>query len=490
MPTIRINHKEDLILGIIDIYNYLRYLMLPVIEVIGIEFVLIALYYFVYFRKRPSEGKSRIHIKKLFLGAMFIGYVVFVLELTVFGRGTSYFMQINLHPFSSYIEAWKKYSLRDLQNCIFNILMFVPMGFLLPLISPKCKAFKWLLLVVVSATLFIETYQMLSGAGMFEIDDIINNTLGGIIGYQLYRLVASIVHNKKVRMKSLLGNLAIPLLMGLFFVGMNIVYSQQEFGNLAINSFTKWDMTDVHLTTSLQLNSAPTVASVYKKIIHTDRVEALLRQKLGLSELNVKNENGDREILLEDKSKAQYTLYLSREGNWSLTENNYSPERASFRNQEPMLEKAKAIMADLGILSQEAEFTALESGEFRWSLPDKTDANKNYWTGDLVLGLKQDGSMYSLNNWLKENHFIREVDILSPAEVYERIRNGEFPQLQRNAILKPDQLVIKKGDQLDITGIELTFTYDTKDFYQPVYRVYGIFNGDSNWFTLIQARRS
>ncbi|GKU77207.1 VanZ family protein [Paenibacillus sp. L3-i20] len=196
-------------MGIDEIYNNLHSLMLPVIVIIGIEFVLIGLYFFLYYRNRQSEGKPRTGMKKLFLGALFIGYVVFVLQLTMFGRGNSHFLEMSLHPFSSYIEAWNKYSLRDLQNCIFNIIMFIPMGILLPLISRKCNAFKWLLLIVVSSTLFIETYQTLSGSGLFELDDIINNTLGGILGYQLYRLVSSIVHNKKVRMKSLRGNLAI-----------------------------------------------------------------------------------------------------------------------------------------------------------------------------------------------------------------------------------------------------------------------------------------
>lgn len=477
-------------MGIDAIYTNLRFLMLPVIVIIGIEFVLIGLYYFLYYRKQQSEGKPRIHMKKLFLGALFIGYVVFVLELTMFGRGHSHFLQMNLHPFSDYIEAWNKYSLRDLQNGIFNIIMFIPMGILLPFISRKCKAFKWHLLVVVGSTLFIETYQTLSGAGLFELADILNNTLGGILGYQLYRLAASIVDNKRVKMKSLLGSLAIPLIMGLFFVGMNIVYSQQEFGNLAINSYTKWNMTDVHVTTSLQISSAPAVAPVYKKITQRDGVEALLQQKLGLSELKVKDRHGDREILLEDKLGTPYTFYQSQEGNWSLTENNYIPERISFADQDPMLAKAKTMMADLGLLPQDADVTALEDGEFQWSLPDKAGLYQSYWTGELLLGLKQDGSIYSINNGLLENQLIKEVDILSPAEVYERIKDGEFPQIKRNAVLKPDQLVIKKGDRLDITEIELTFIYDTKGFYQPVYRVHGVFNGDTNWFTLIQARRS
>ncbi len=75
--------------------------------------------------------------------------------------------------------------------------MFVPLGILLPLLIAKFKEFKWLLLVVVGATVTIETYQTLTGAGIFELDDLMNNSLGGIFGYQLYRLAASITHNKK-----------------------------------------------------------------------------------------------------------------------------------------------------------------------------------------------------------------------------------------------------------------------------------------------------
>ncbi|MFJ6208585.1 VanZ family protein [Lysinibacillus sp. NPDC092081] len=471
-----------------EISSYIQQLMLPVIIIIGIEFILIALYYFFYYRKQHSDQNKQIHIKKLLICAVFIGYIVFVFELTIFGRGTSHYLQMNLHPFSSYIEAWNKYSLRDLQNCIFNILMFIPLGLMLPLISQKFKVFKWLLLVVVSATVSIETYQTLSGAGIFELDDIINNSLGGIIGYQLYRLVASIAQNKKVKIKSLVGNLAIPLSMGLIFVGINIVYAQQEFGNLAINFYTKSNMSDVRLSTSLEFSSLPTAAPVYKKIVNNDGVEALLQQKLGLTELNTQVIHNDRELLLEDKAGVQYTLFISSEGNWSLTANNYTPEQTSSAGQKPMIEKAQAIMDELSILPQDAAFTVLENGEFEWNLPDSHDSNIDYCAGDLTLGLKQDGSVYSLTYSLHKYQFIREVNILSPAEVYEKIEKGDFPQIKINALITEEQLVIKKGDQLEIETIELSYMYDTKGFYQPIYRVSGKFNGDI-WFTLIQARR-
>jgi hypothetical protein len=145
-------------------------------------------------------------------------------------------------------------------------------------------------------------------------------------------------------------------------------------------------------------------------------------------------------------------------------------------------------MDELSILPQDAEFSVLESGEFVWNSPDRPDLNADYWHGDIVLGLKQDGSVYSLANNLQKNQLIREVDILSPAEVYERIKDGEFPQIKYNALVTEEELHLKKGDQLEIELIELTYMYDTKGFYQPVYNVSGTFNG-KNWFTLIQARK-
>lgn len=460
--------------------------MLPVMIIIGVEFLLIAFYYFFYNKKEPSVRK-RNHVKKLMLGALFIGYIVFVCELTIIGRGSSHFLQMNLQPFSGYIDAWKKYSLRDLQNCIFNILMFVPLGVFLPLLFPKFKLFKWLFLVVVSATLSIETYQTLTGAGIFELDDLINNSIGGIIGYQLYRLVASIVQHKKVKIKSLIGNLAIPLIMGLIFVGMMIVYNQQEFGHLAINAYTKSNMSGVDVSTSLDLSTAPTVAPVYKKIMKNDEVETLLQKKLGLSVTSTTENRGDREILLADNAGNPYTLFISSQGNWSLTENLYTPDQTTAAGQDSV-NKAKAIMDELALLPQEAEFTVWENGELEWTLPDCANINKDYWLGEVSLGLKPDGDVYSLSSNLRNHQFITEVNILSPTEVYERIKNGEFPQIKYNALVTDEELTIKKGDQLSIELIELTHMYDTKGFYQPVYNVSGTLNGKS-WFTLIQARK-
>jgi len=146
------------------------------------------------------------------------------------------------------------------------------------------------------------------------------------------------------------------------------------------------------------------------------------------------------------------------------------------------------MMDELSLLPKDGEFTALDNGVFEWTLPDQAELNQDYWLGEVELGLKPDGSLYSLSYNIHEHQLIREVNILSPAEVYERIKKGEFPQIKYNALVTEEELLIKKGDQLTVDLIELSYMYDTKDFYQPIYRVSGTFNGKS-WFTLIQARK-
>ncbi|MGO4183498.1 VanZ family protein [Paenibacillus sp. TAF43_2] len=475
-------------MSITGMFNYLRFLGLPVVIVVGIELLLIAGYYTFYYRKRRREEEHWLPMSKLILGALFIGYIVFVLQLTVIGRGTSHFLEMNLYPFGGYIEAWQKYSLREFQNGIFNILMFVPLGILLPCLSYKFRAFKRLLLVVVCATLAIETYQTLTGAGLFEVDDLINNTLGGIMGYQLYRLAASIIKHKKVKIKSLLGNLSIPIAIGLMFCAMSIVYNQQEFGQLAINSYHKWNMKGVELSTSLTFSPKPNIAAVYKRVVTNDVIAALLRQKLALTELSVKKWGSDRESVLTSNSGTHFTLFQSEEGNWSLTENDYVPGQASLTDSESMLEKAKTIAHDLSLPTEKAELRGVDDGEYAWSLSQIPGMSEDYWSGDFSIGLKEDGSIYAINSGINHNQFVRTMDLLSPAEVYKRIEDGEFQRLKRNALLTKDELEIKKGDHLEIKGIELTYMYDSKDFYRPVYQVNGTYNGDPNWFTLIDAK--
>jgi glycopeptide antibiotics resistance protein len=74
-----------------------------------------------------------------------------------------------------------------LEGILLNILLYIPMGYLLPLLFPRLKG-RHVLMLGFAASLLTETTQLISHLGMFDVDDLINNTLGVIIGLLLFFL--------------------------------------------------------------------------------------------------------------------------------------------------------------------------------------------------------------------------------------------------------------------------------------------------------------
>lgn len=73
-------------------------------------------------------------------------------------------------------------------NLAGNILLFIPAGFLLPRIFRKQQNFFFFLLTCASSILVVELAQLFSLLGSFDIDDLILNLIGMVIGYAIYRI--------------------------------------------------------------------------------------------------------------------------------------------------------------------------------------------------------------------------------------------------------------------------------------------------------------
>lgn len=71
-------------------------------------------------------------------------------------------------------------------NVAMNIAAFAPFGFFLPIISTKNKKFLNIFLLSLELTLMIELLQLVFKVGIFDVDDILMNTMGGAIGYSVY----------------------------------------------------------------------------------------------------------------------------------------------------------------------------------------------------------------------------------------------------------------------------------------------------------------
>ena len=141
-------------------------------------------------------------------------YIIFVIKVIIFkypldvlraiadtwqrdvileGLGTANFI-----PFRT-IKMYIKYAdrLNSVENLAGNLLVFVPLGFLLPLLSEELRRFSDVLLNAFTFVLGIEVFQLFSAFGAFDVDDILLNCLGAMLGYGFYKAAYAIYEKKK-----------------------------------------------------------------------------------------------------------------------------------------------------------------------------------------------------------------------------------------------------------------------------------------------------
>lgn len=100
----------------------------------------------------------------------------------------------NFIPFSSIRRDILTLNSYYIKVLIYNIMAFIPMGFLLPLISKRARNMYFTIIIAIVFSSLIEISQLITVLGTFDIDDILLNTLGTLIGYVLYLAFIRIRH--------------------------------------------------------------------------------------------------------------------------------------------------------------------------------------------------------------------------------------------------------------------------------------------------------
>ncbi|WP_099974546.1 VanZ family protein [Lactobacillus terrae] len=153
--------------------------------------------------------RKNLHVKlaREFWLTFFLFYILLLYFLTVFRDG--YFpwqfhfewhrslSYINTEPLIETFKLSHGISKVDFYYNLFgNILWFIPIGIFLPYLWSKNMKFYHIVIYGALISLSIETLQFFLATGVSDIDDVITNTIGAIVGYILYRAVHSIT--KKV----------------------------------------------------------------------------------------------------------------------------------------------------------------------------------------------------------------------------------------------------------------------------------------------------
>lgn len=125
--------------------------------------------------------------KNLLLAFYFIVYIYCILQLTIFSRHVGNFGGIDWR----FLVKWNE---SDAQKAflIANILMFIPLGILMPMVCKWTKHIMISLPIAVLCSVCIEATQLKYQLGFCQLDDVVANSTGFLIGFLIYLMLADV----------------------------------------------------------------------------------------------------------------------------------------------------------------------------------------------------------------------------------------------------------------------------------------------------------
>lgn len=158
--------------------------------------------YFGFLLRNVSRKKT---FMEHFIFTSFYFYIVGVLIVTLFPipvdqavvadyLSDGWQPKHNFIPFHSVYRLTSEPFFGPMRQVLGNILLLLPLGFYAPLMNSATK-FRHVVLIGIASSAAIELTQLLLGAiigynyRLFDVDDIIANTLGCTIGYVIFGMV-------------------------------------------------------------------------------------------------------------------------------------------------------------------------------------------------------------------------------------------------------------------------------------------------------------
>lgn len=164
---------------------------------IRLAFIFIIIFTILYLpishrlKKRGIPIPRQISWLGLFLSLFFIIFATILYTPISFHQNTH---TLNLIPFS-----WLN-SMNGLDELLVekipNVLLFIPLGFFMPMVFKNMRFFHKTLWISFLITVNVEFIQFFIGRSS-DIDDIITNLLGAIIGYGIFHIIQTVFHTSK-----------------------------------------------------------------------------------------------------------------------------------------------------------------------------------------------------------------------------------------------------------------------------------------------------
>ncbi len=139
--------------------------------------------------------------KRPVLYLMLIAYLVLYSFLVYFGRKPYAKPQLHLDLFWSYRIAFDGFKIRHLsyaREILLNILVYVPLGMILAAIFRDSKhPILWPVLIGLGLSVITEAVQYITARGVTELDDVMDNGVGLLIGIGTFVLTEKLIGKKR-----------------------------------------------------------------------------------------------------------------------------------------------------------------------------------------------------------------------------------------------------------------------------------------------------
>ena len=428
--------------------------------------VILALFLLGYFLvyKKCLKGKKRLSPVRTTLYILLIVYSLIILCVTLFARAPSETSRIDLYPFSEYRSAWYNFSLQEWRNIVLNIAMFIPVGVFIATLYPKCRTFYTITAICLMSSLLIESIQLITHRGIFATDDLFHNTLGGVIGYGLFRFSFLLITKQHTKSAKLILPL-IPLLLTIFsFCGIYVFYQMKEYGIVTETYVNKVSMDNITLSTDVELSHTPNELFIYETAgkatedqIHTFAKDFFTGVDAVLDEESTINRGDASYFYGKSLTGEKLCLGIRR---FAMT---FTYEDLSASQYEKVLPGKKDILkqlASLGIeIPEPVEFSQSEALQSRFDVLPNADGSLSMW-GYLVCESYSDNTIKYVENEIVPCYPMKPTQVISEQTAYEQIAKGMF---------RCNFQIPECCDEMLVKSVRITYCMDTKGYLQPAY---------------------
>lgn len=158
--------------------------------------------YSMKMKRNKLEKRELNNPFRMFIGILLLfGWGSIVVYITLIERGYSAVSSYNLHLFWCIKEAWIMKNPFDWYFIVGNVLMFMPLGIILPICFDFMQSWWKASVAGFAISVSVELMQLIFHLGFFEFDDMFHNTLGTFMGYGVFVLLLGICRKEWIETK-------------------------------------------------------------------------------------------------------------------------------------------------------------------------------------------------------------------------------------------------------------------------------------------------